>query len=118
MTSHILNYIMSNRLFLQDIKRLGCTSCHSASGGPVHRTVLVEAQLRRISREHNSSRAATSVIGHGCFDTCTGQRRRAGYHGDVSVKSAHSVKNAFWEVSEGRVFRVRCVKMNEKENRR
>lgn len=82
------------------------------------RVVLAEAQLRRITRERNSSRAAISFIGYSCFDTCKDQRQRAGHQGDVSVKSAHSVKKAFWEVSEGRVFRVRYVKMYEKENRR
>lgn len=67
-------------------------------------------------RERNSSRAASSFTAYSCFDTCKGQRQRAGHNSD-GVKSAHSVINAFWEVSEGRVFRARVVKMNEKDRR-
>lgn len=62
---------------MQDIRRWGSESCHSASG--TLRTVLAETQLQR-----KSSRTGTSFIGYSCFDMCKGRRQRAGRDGGVS----------------------------------
>lgn len=67
---------------MQDIRRRGGESCHSASG--TLRTVLAETQLQRITRERKSSRTATSFIGYSCFDMSKGRQQGAGRDGGVS----------------------------------